>query len=94
MQCLEDINNELPSKRDLASNLNDASVTTRTVRAGIERLCAGLPKRIQFFSDKMEKIESFILDLDAMEEFREVNYCFETDDMKHLTFSPTCWPIR
>lgn len=72
MQTLETIYNELSSKRDLASQMNDASITTRTVRAGIERLSAALPKRIQFYNDKMEKIESFILDLNAMEEFREV----------------------
>jgi hypothetical protein len=71
---METINSELSSRRDLASQMNDASVTTRTIRAGIERLSTALPKRIQFYRDKMEKIELFMLELNSMEEFREVKF--------------------
>ena len=74
IKTLEHICQELPNRREDAEKLTDTSVTTRSIRSGIEKITSSVPKRLRVLKERLEKISLFRFDLLAAEEF-----CRETE---------------
>jgi hypothetical protein len=72
----------LPNRREDAEKLTDNSATTRSIRAGIEKISISVPKRVRFLKERLDKLEAFRSDLGSAEDF-----CRESETMLEETKS-------
>jgi hypothetical protein len=82
VRVLDSICRELPNRREDAEKLTDNSATTRSIRAGIEKISVSVPKRVRFLKERLDKLEAFRSDLGSAEDF-----CRESETMLEETKS-------
>ena len=96
IKILEAINRELPNRREDAEKLSDGSVTTRSIRTGIEKITISAPKRLQILKERLQRIETFRSDLKSAEEFcsEAESFLEEAKSRNDVTSKQVPLPLR